>query len=770
MVKIDKDSLSIGDESSKFPAVRPPVEIIQVANFAVVRLRGTVDESFDPNSVKVHSKNVVFDMQDVEVMTSFGIREWKSMVVRLHEEKRHFYFFNCPVEIFNQFNMIAGFGGAGQIVSFYAPFYCERCAIEQQVLIDLVHDHAKIAALEEPEARCMTCGLPIDFDDNPHDFFSFVASQPKPDFPPSGIDFCRRIGVTKGRGLGTQLRIRKAVSGQVTLVKLYGIIDEELVRRSFRGLEGNVLFDMSEIEAVSPTGAQKFATALEAVRTSSSNLWITGASPPLCRALVSEASLQALRGHVSSFRAPYRCNTDNQTVAREIWLHEHWDALKAGKAPELACEKCKAALLPQFEASYFSFLPEQPPATLSTESQAAAQNSERFLFEASLECSIDPSLETDAEVAKPGQIAAGSMLGKYRLESLIGSGGMAEVYLASQVGPEGFEKRVVVKRVLPHLLSSQEFIDQFLDEARLSAYFTHPNIVQIYELCKETSEFFIAMEYVDGPTLSSLVTRCRKLRKYMPIPVALRFTYDLLQALDYAHEQTDRDGKPLAVIHRDVSLNNVLVNKRGIVKLVDFGIASASSRIHLTRPGTIKGKIRYMAPEQFQEAKLDRRVDIYSSGVVLYELLTMTHLFKGTSEGALIYAVINQKPPPMSKARQSSDEELDAIVARALAKDKAKRYPTAGSFANVLQEYCAKRYGRFPDPVLLRTWMEDLDRAFMQETQAPDSLPYEREEIAPNENDTEHVPTKRLKTNPGANDNDEPAAEPPDSPLDEPKT
>ncbi|RME19717.1 MAG: serine/threonine protein kinase, partial [Deltaproteobacteria bacterium] len=197
---------------------------------------------------------------------------------------------------------------------------------------------------------------------------------------------------------------------------------------------------------------------------------------------------------------------------------------------------------------------------------------------------------------------------------------MAEVFLARQTGMKGFEKVVVIKRILPHLAMQERFVQMFLDEARLAARFNHPNIVQIYDLGEENGSYYIAMEYINGEDLRSVVKACAARSERIPMEHVVKIISAVLDGLHYAHQQADLEGRRKGIVHRDVSPHNIIVSFEGGVKLVDFGIARARSEISTTIPGRVKGKHAYMSPEQCQGLELDCRSDIFSAGIVLYEL------------------------------------------------------------------------------------------------------------------------------------------------------
>ncbi|MBX5483797.1 MAG: protein kinase [Myxococcaceae bacterium] len=278
-------------------------------------------------------------------------------------------------------------------------------------------------------------------------------------------------------------------------------------------------------------------------------------------------------------------------------------------------------------------------------------------------------------------------LGKYRLGQLLATGGMGEVFLAKHEGPAGFAKTVVVKKILPHLARDQQFVDMFLNEARLAALLSHANIVQIFELGQQDDTYFIAMEYIHGRSLRAIKQRLLERQQLFSPILAARLCAHALQGLHYAHTLTDEQGVPLNVVHRDISPDNVLVSFNGQVKLVDFGIAKAANAVSTTRTGTIKGKYAYMAPEQLMGAGADGRIDVYATGVLLYELLTGSRPFQAPTEPALIAAILNNRPQPPRERNPALPEEIEAIILKALEKDPDRRFATAEGMSNALETW-----------------------------------------------------------------------------------
>jgi serine/threonine protein kinase len=266
-------------------------------------------------------------------------------------------------------------------------------------------------------------------------------------------------------------------------------------------------------------------------------------------------------------------------------------------------------------------------------------------------------------------------LGKYQLLRKLATGGMAEVFLAKTDGPMGFEKLLVIKRILPHLAEDPQFVAMFLGEAKLAAQLNHPNLVQIFDFGEAEGSYFIAMEYIDGPNLRLLVTQSREVQAPIPFSLAARIVSQAAEGLAYAHDfRSHQTNEPLHLIHRDVSPDNILLSRSGAVKLVDFGIAKARGQSHHTQVGTVKGKVAYMAPEQLRGEPLDRRVDLYALGVVLYELCTGRMPFEANSEASMVRAVLYDAAIPAAERVPNLPMPLQNILARLLAKKREDRY------------------------------------------------------------------------------------------------
>ena len=283
----------------------------------------------------------------------------------------------------------------------------------------------------------------------------------------------------------------------------------------------------------------------------------------------------------------------------------------------------------------------------------------------------------------------GTRFGKYTLLNRIAVGGMAEVFLARQEGLEGFEKTICIKRIRPHLSSQPNFVQMFLNEAKLAAQLNHPNIVQIYDLGRVNDSYFIAMEYISGRDMSRIIPKAEKAGISFPMIYALRIASNVCEGLYFAHTKGDAYGNPLNIVHRDITPENILVSFSGTVKIVDFGIAKANTQLEQTRAGEIKGKLSYMSPEQCMGHQLDARSDIFSFGSVIYEWITGYKLFTGENEMAILKSIIDGKIYPPSYFKEDVPVAVERILMKALDKDKTKRYQSAWDMQFDIDTYLA---------------------------------------------------------------------------------
>lgn len=306
--------------------------------------------------------------------------------------------------------------------------------------------------------------------------------------------------------------------------------------------------------------------------------------------------------------------------------------------------------------------------------------------------------------------------GKYYLLEKLAVGGMAEIYKSKTFGVDGFEKLLVIKRILPHCAADKEFITMLIDEAKLSVLLSHANIVQVFDLGKVGEDYFIAMEFIHGINLRDILYRNRDAGKPLPVDISAYVVSEICKGLDYAHRKTDNQNKPLGIVHRDISPQNILISYEGEVKIVDFGIAKAAMNISHTMAGMLKGKIAYMSPEQATGQKIDQRTDIFSTGILLYEMLTGQKLYTGETQFEVLKKI---------RSEQITEKDLPAhlpagirkILAKALAFDVDQRYQSAGDLQTDLTRFLYTAYSDF-SPRRLSNYLKEMFAEEMQNDRA----------------------------------------------------
>ncbi len=286
--------------------------------------------------------------------------------------------------------------------------------------------------------------------------------------------------------------------------------------------------------------------------------------------------------------------------------------------------------------------------------------------------------------------------GKYVLVDHIATGGMAEIFKAKRFGHGGFESLLVIKRILPHIGAKPDFVEMFIDEAKISVALQHPNIVRVFDFGKISDldehrkprdNYFIAMECVEGKDVRYVLRQLARRKRYLPDRFAAFIAFEAAKGLHYAHQKQDLEGQPYGVVHRDISPSNILVSYEGEVKVADFGIAKAESNAYETRDGMLKGKFEYMSPEQAVGGDVDGRSDVFSLGIVLYEMMTSRRLFKTDSDAETLRLIRDKDVAPPSMVKPDVPEALEAIVLKALCRDRDQRYANAQEMADALRQY-----------------------------------------------------------------------------------
>ncbi len=277
-------------------------------------------------------------------------------------------------------------------------------------------------------------------------------------------------------------------------------------------------------------------------------------------------------------------------------------------------------------------------------------------------------------------------IGRYAMCAEIAAGGMATVHLGKLLGPVGFSRIVAIKALHPQFAKDPDFLSMFLDEARLAGRIRHPNVVSVFDVVSLQGELFLVMDYVPGETLARLARSARAKQERVPLPVALAVVAGALEGLHAAHEAADEFGKPLGIVHRDVSPQNILVGTDGSARILDFGVAKAVGRMQMTRGDQLKGKLAYMAPEQLSRDPIDRGADIYAAAIVLWELLTQKRLFQGEDEVSTFKLALDAIVEAPSRVAPELPALLDPIVLKGLARSRGDRFTTAREMARALEE------------------------------------------------------------------------------------
>ncbi len=356
--------------------------------------------------------------------------------------------------------------------------------------------------------------------------------------------------------------------------------------------------------------------------------------------------------------------------------------------------------------------------------EAEAQLGEVEAFE-----SRRPPAQTDSLVesgrppeAPPRHLPTIGEFGPYAIVGRLALGGMAEILLAREDAEGAGSRYLVVKRILPEYEKDQAFVEMFLDEARVMMLLKHPNVCHVYRFGQQEGTHFIAMEWVNGASLGKLIRRARKTGG-IPIATACKVIALISEALDYAHMAKGEDGRPMGIVHRDVTPDNLMVSYDGSVKLLDFGIAKADARSHKTQAGVVKGKFAYMAPEQCRAKELDHRVDIFALGVCLFEALTGRPLYRRETEFETMEAIVRGPIPKLADRMKNPPPELEAIIARCLAKKADDRFSTAGELQEALDRFVAKR-GEVVTARRIKEMMSKLFKEEMRRGPTVDTTPF----------------------------------------------
>jgi serine/threonine protein kinase len=642
---------------------------------SVLRLTGAIDADLDPvRFASALEGPTLIDADGVQRVSSSGVRQWSGALERRRAGDPLSVVRARPAFVV-ELNTTRGFAGPLTLLSLYLPYECPACHTPHDELLDVRADWAAIQLRQAPTRRCPACHAESAFDEGP-EYFAWVASHPRPE-PPRWM--LRVVGESDGDL--PELRVAKEVTEHVTALWLSGAPSTRTrLRRRVAGLEPPLVVVFGGVPRVPRDAAGALTPLVDEL--AREGAWLARLRPQALAPMLARDK-ERLTGRVIDFLLPGRCHSCEEAVEARIRLAQLRDADAAAPCP--ACGEPLELLV----------------------NRSVLRPLERFLAD-----DVDPDVTDylEARGDEPPLEPAGDEAARYEALRPIGFGGMAEVLLARQRGPAGFARTVALKRILPEYASDRGFVDLFLREARVAARVTHANVVQIYDLGVDAGRYFIAMEYVRGWDLASVIRVAAELQEPIPAELACAITIDLLRGLHAAHTCTNETDDPAPILHRDVSPHNVLLSSRGEVKLSDFGVSKAADLTSHSKPGSVKGKIYYVAPERIDPriGAVDARSDLFSAGLVLYEMLTGFAPFRRRGNVEAMRAVLEAKVPPLEEARAGLPRSLVAATERALTRDPDERWPTAQRFEAALSRIAEQDLPR-TSPKALAGWLARLE-------------------------------------------------------------
>ncbi|AKJ02761.1 serine/threonine protein kinase [Archangium gephyra] len=652
---------------------------VRVGTINHVRIAGVIDETFPLTSTSPEMGGLlIVDLGQVERISSFGVRRWIEFASKLPAGGIALYVVNAPPVMVDQLNMVEGFSGVARVLSVLAPYTCRACGEDRLRLVDLQSEAPIIAEGRAPEHSCPVCAGKLEFADLPSEFFDYAQRQQFGTVDPVVMRYLRATTPSAPTALTTHLKI---VQDDITYISLASELKADLnVRRLASGLEGRVAFDFSHVNKVEPEAVAKLEQVL-ATAAQGAKVVLCRVPPPVLNAL--NRFTKQLTAQIGTLWLPCECRNCGHEHQQRALASEYLAKLRANASPERECPICGgSARLPSIPQlvpllSRSSLVDKPLDDIEAIEPRALSQ----YLFGST---NVDPNANKGGGSDISNSISAT----KLQIIRRLGQGGMAEVFLAKQVGVKGFEKFVVMKKILPQFAENAEFVDMLFAEARANARLTHPNVVQTFDVGMNDGVAYILMEYVRGPDLKKLMNELRRKGLALPLEHALRIVAETAAGLHYAHSYVDPAGVPHPVVHRDVSPHNVLISLDGAIKLSDFGIAKVQGEEN-TQAGVLKGKISYISPEAASGRALDARNDVFALGVVLFELLTGTLPFKRDHDAATLSAIVREPAPVPSQLKPNIPQDVSDLILRALVKDPARRTPSAAAMREEIEAVMA---------------------------------------------------------------------------------
>ena len=629
---------------------------ISAANDAVlVSVTGLVDERFAGFGNLGTAKAVVINVAGMTRMTSFGVRQWLKSMDALPKTLSAIYLLGCPTFFVDQLNMVLNFGGAAKILTVVAPFVCSGCGVEAGETIDVLAERANLAKGGLPEPVCSRCGAKLEFDETPESYFAFVNNYAASSLQPEAAKLLAAHGLYTSAEVAIEKppRIIKLVHGSVTYFRIIGTIGSMFRARPLLvGAEGEVVIDLAEVERFDSSGQNEWRRLIKSLSTQVPSVTLVDVAD-----VASTVETLALGKNISvaSVLVPYGCIECGRASHESLLLSGASWPLQFGAH---VCPRCGGTTCSKISSEPLGVLQKAstniPPASAKMISQR-----DEILSRAL----------TDANVAQAGESATASVaaddtiLGKYKIVRRLSAGGMAEVFLAKQVGIGGFEKIVALKRIQRKLLESRhQAIELFLNEAKIAGRLTHPNIVQVLDVGEVHGALYLAMEYVHGKDLRAVIRRVQQTGGGMPLGEACYVVREVAQALHHAYWSNDINGQRLSVVHRDVSPHNIILGYEGTVKLLDFGVAMSAVTEHAQ--AMIVGKWLYMSPEATTSQQIDHRSDLFSLGVVLYFLCSGAMPFTAPEPKEIVKKIRAGQFRPLQAIAPHVPERLALLVSR----------------------------------------------------------------------------------------------------------
>ena len=617
---------------------------------AVVQIVGLVDEKFAGFGDVGSAKALVIDVSRMTRMTSFGVRQWMKGMEAVPKTVTDRYLLGCPLFFIDQMNMVLNFAGGAQIITAVAPYTCPACATESSELVDLLAERATIARGAAPERMCQSCGGKLELDEAPESYFAFV---PKHGATKLRDDVARQLAhlglyMSRETIADKPPKVIKLIQGSVTYFRIIGTIASTFRARPFIvGAEGEVVLDVAEVQRCDSTGAHEWRKLVKSLATQVQAVTLVDVSQSFL-AMAPDSFTVAKNVYVSSVLLPYRCADCGR---RSQQSHPLTSPVPAGAQ---VCSTCGGNNVNELPANLLTplhrYAVKPPPA-----SAKMIERRDEILSRALTDAKV---AEAGVDAASRPVDAADTVIGNYKIVRKLSAGGMAEVFLARQIG---MDKPVAVKRIQRKFLESRHLaIDMFLNEAKIAGRLMHPNIVQVLDVGEVGGALYLAMEYVRGKDLRDACKMLQANGEMMPLGVACYIIRDVALALHHAYWTQDLEGKQMAVVHRDVSPHNVILSFDGAVKLLDFGVAMSS--VTEQEEQMIVGKWMYMSPEHTTPA-IDHRSDLFSLGVVMYLLCSGRMPFSAATEGEITEHIEDGRYPRLTGVPPALSQLVDSLLA-----------------------------------------------------------------------------------------------------------